>query len=72
MIFIVKDFRKTRLDKVRLRTLTIYRTSNERVPNISGETRAQRLMIDNRALSVLAAHAGARIGALVSYAHQIG
>lgn len=29
-------------------------------------------MIDNRALGVLAAHAGARIDALVSHAHQVG
>jgi len=38
---------------------------------MSGETRAHWLMIDDRTLGISTAHAGARISALVSYAHQI-
>jgi len=55
-----------------MRTLTIQGTRNERISGISGETCAHRLVIDNRALSVLAAHAGAGIHTFVSHAHQVG
>jgi len=49
----------------------IYGTRNERISGISGETRAHWLMIDDRTLGISTAHAGAGIGAFVSYAHQI-